>query len=80
MTWARRYEPGLGPHTYQWRCKMCPDFLGYQADVTVMDAWPGGPPEHHGAITEARLGVGRIMALHHPLSKLYQIHEDIRYL
>lgn len=45
---------GAVPHSYQWRCKMCPDFLGYQADVTVMDAWPGGPPEHHERITEGR--------------------------
>lgn len=42
------------PLTYQWRCKACPDFFGYQADVTVMDQWPGGPPEHHTAITKAR--------------------------
>ena len=45
---------GATAHTYQWRCKICPDFLGYQADVTVMDAWPGGPPEHHLHVTEGR--------------------------
>ena len=41
-------------HTYQWRCKTCPDFLGYQADVTILDAWPGGPPEHHEKVTDER--------------------------
>lgn len=43
-----------GPLTFQWRCKTCPDFLGLQADVTVMDCWPGGQPEHNDAITDAR--------------------------
>lgn len=40
--------------TYQWRCKSCPDFLGYQADITVMDCWPKGLPERIDAVTEAR--------------------------
>mmetsp|Transcript_37381 Transcript_37381/g.87715 ORF Transcript_37381/g.87715 Transcript_37381/m.87715 type:complete len:494 (-) Transcript_37381:73-1554(-) len=43
-----------GPLTYQWRCKMCADFIGYQADVVVMDCWPGGTPERKSEITEAR--------------------------
>mmetsp|Transcript_31745 Transcript_31745/g.68277 ORF Transcript_31745/g.68277 Transcript_31745/m.68277 type:complete len:507 (+) Transcript_31745:102-1622(+) len=43
-----------GPLTYQWRCKMCSDFLGYQSDVVVMDCWPNGLPERRNAITEER--------------------------
>ncbi|CAE7601478.1 PAP22 [Symbiodinium pilosum] len=43
-----------GPLTYQWRCKMCADFIGYQADVVVMDCWPGGLPEKKKEITEGR--------------------------
>jgi coenzyme F420 hydrogenase subunit beta len=39
---------------YQWRCKMCPDFLGYQADVIVMGCWPNGPPEHREEVTTER--------------------------
>mmetsp|Transcript_18580 Transcript_18580/g.34867 ORF Transcript_18580/g.34867 Transcript_18580/m.34867 type:complete len:494 (+) Transcript_18580:48-1529(+) len=44
----------VGPLTYQWRCKMCMDFIGYQADVVVMDCWPGGLPEKQDEITEGR--------------------------
>eukprot|EP00913_Durusdinium_trenchii_P029487 g27640.t1 len=43
-----------GPLTYQWRCKMCSDFIGYQADVVVMDCWPKGAPERRKEITDAR--------------------------
>ena len=45
---------GAGPLTYQWRCKMCSDFLGYQADVVVMDCWPKGLPERRDGISEPR--------------------------
>ncbi|CAJ1340193.1 unnamed protein product [Effrenium voratum] len=44
----------LGPLTYQWRCKMCADFIGYAADVVVMDCWPGGLPQRRHEITEDR--------------------------
>lgn len=44
----------VGPLTYQWRCKMCPDFWGHEADLTVMDTWPNALPEHGERITEAR--------------------------
>ena len=30
---------------YQFRCKLCPDHTGEQADVSVMDPWPKGFPE-----------------------------------
>jgi len=43
-----------GPLTYQWRCKMCPDYFGFQADLVVMDCWPAGTPEHSSAITDGR--------------------------
>lgn len=43
-----------GPLTYQWRCKMCPDFWGYESDITVMDCWPDNLPEHGDRVTEAR--------------------------
>ena len=33
------------PWTTQLRCKLCPDHTGEQADVSVMDPWPGGKPE-----------------------------------
>jgi coenzyme F420 hydrogenase subunit beta len=29
----------------QFRCKLCPDHTGEQADVSVMDPWPTGRPE-----------------------------------
>jgi coenzyme F420 hydrogenase subunit beta len=32
------------PWTSQFRCKICPDHSGEQADITVMDDWPGGRP------------------------------------
>ena len=32
----------------QLRCKVCPDFLGEQADITVMDCWHKGLPEGEG--------------------------------
>ena len=32
----------------QLRCKLCPDFLGEQADVTVMDCWDKGIPKAEG--------------------------------
>ena len=32
----------------QLRCKVCPDFLGEQADVTVMDCWNNGMPKGEG--------------------------------
>ena len=32
----------------QLRCKICPDFLGEQADVTVMDCWHKGMPKGEG--------------------------------
>jgi coenzyme F420 hydrogenase subunit beta len=28
----------------QFRCKICPDAIGEQADVVALDAWPGGAP------------------------------------
>lgn len=43
-----------GPLTYQWRCKLCPDFWGYESDITVMDAWPNCLPEHADRVTEER--------------------------
>jgi len=43
-----------GPLTYQWRCKMCSDFLGYQADIVVSDCWPNGEPQPRSEITEDR--------------------------
>ncbi len=33
------------PRPYQFRCKLCPDHTGEQADVSVMDPWPTGQPE-----------------------------------
>ena len=33
------------PRSYQFRCKLCPDHTGEQADVSVMDPWPKGYPE-----------------------------------
>ncbi len=32
------------PWTTQFRCKICPDAIGLQADLAVGDAWPGGWP------------------------------------
>ena len=31
--------------TTQFRCKVCPDAVGLQADLAVGDDWPGGAPE-----------------------------------
>ena len=28
----------------QFRCKICPDSIGEQADIAALDAWPGGSP------------------------------------
>ncbi len=33
------------PWTTQFRCKICPDSVGLQADIAVGDAWPGGWPK-----------------------------------
>lgn len=33
------------PWTTQFRCKICPDAVGLQADIAVGDAWPGGWPK-----------------------------------
>ena len=33
------------PWTTQFRCKICPDAIGLQADLAVGDAWPGGWPK-----------------------------------
>lgn len=33
------------PWTTQFRCKICPDAIGLQADLAVGDAWPGGWPQ-----------------------------------
>jgi len=33
------------PWTTQFRCKICPDAVGLQADIATGDAWPGGWPE-----------------------------------
>lgn len=33
------------PWGTQFRCKICPDAVGLQADIAVGDAWPGGWPE-----------------------------------
>ena len=33
------------PWTTQFRCKICPDAVGLQADIAVGDAWPGGWPQ-----------------------------------
>uniref|UniRef100_A0A0G4FDH0 4Fe-4S ferredoxin-type domain-containing protein n=1 Tax=Chromera velia CCMP2878 TaxID=1169474 RepID=A0A0G4FDH0_9ALVE len=43
-------------HTWQWRCKLCPDYLGMQADVVVMDCWPRSEPEHRDSMTPSRAG------------------------
>ena len=32
----------------QLRCKVCPDFLGEQSDITVMDCWHKGMPKGEG--------------------------------
>eukprot|EP00746_Dinoflagellata_sp_MGD_P154509 gnl/MRDRNA2_/MRDRNA2_84848_c0_seq2.p1 gnl/MRDRNA2_/MRDRNA2_84848_c0~~gnl/MRDRNA2_/MRDRNA2_84848_c0_seq2.p1 ORF type:complete len:512 (+),score=87.07 gnl/MRDRNA2_/MRDRNA2_84848_c0_seq2:97-1632(+) len=40
--------------TFQWRCKTCPDFIGLEADIVVMDCWPKGSPEKWEEITPAR--------------------------
>ena len=32
----------------QLRCKVCPDFLGEQSDITVMDCWHKGMPNGEG--------------------------------
>ena len=32
----------------QLRCKICPDFLGEQSDITVMDCWNKGIPDGEG--------------------------------
>lgn len=32
------------PWTTQFRCKICPDAVGLQADIAAGDAWPGGWP------------------------------------
>ena len=32
-------------YSSQFRCKLCPDHTGEQADVSVMDPWPIGRPE-----------------------------------
>ena len=37
------------PRSYQFRCKLCPDHTGEQADVSVMDPWPKGYPGGRGA-------------------------------
>jgi coenzyme F420 hydrogenase subunit beta len=34
-----------GPQRLQFRCKICPDAIGLQADLVVHDVWPDGPPE-----------------------------------
>ena len=35
------------PNSTQFRCKVCPDSTGEQADVSVMDPWPDGVPERN---------------------------------
>jgi coenzyme F420 hydrogenase subunit beta len=37
---------GGGESTWrlQFRCKICPDAIGEQADIVAMDAWPGADP------------------------------------
>lgn len=37
---------GGGESTWrlQFRCKICPDAIGEQADIVAMDAWPGASP------------------------------------
>ena len=35
-----------GPQRLQFRCKICPDAIGLQADIVVHDVWPDGPPEN----------------------------------
>jgi coenzyme F420 hydrogenase subunit beta len=45
------------PWTSQFRCKICPDHSGEQADITVMDDWPGGRP-----IRDERDGVVLVQA------------------
>ena len=32
------------PWTTQYRCKICPDAIGLQADIATGDTWPGGAP------------------------------------
>ncbi len=37
------------PYNLQFRCKICPDSVGLQADVVVGDAWLSGSPRARGA-------------------------------
>lgn len=34
-----------GPQRLQFRCRICPDAIGLQADLVVHDVWPDGPPK-----------------------------------
>lgn len=49
------------PFKTQFRCKICPDAIGIQADITTSDSWPNAEPEGESEGTNAvaaRTGIG----------------------
>lgn len=44
-TTYNEFWEGVADWRLQLRCKLCPDAVGYQADIMVCDTWPGGAPD-----------------------------------
>jgi coenzyme F420 hydrogenase subunit beta len=44
-TYNEMWEQGESTWRLQFRCKICPDAIGEQADVVALDTWPGAHPE-----------------------------------
>lgn len=72
------------PWTTQFRCKICPDAVGLQADLAVGDDWPGGAPIGEDAgwnalIAHTETGL-RILNAAEAAGDLNLIDVDIRHL
>ena len=43
-TYNEMWEQGESTWRLQFRCKICPDAIGEQADIVALDTWPGAHP------------------------------------